>query len=163
MGAPSATRWEAVAIRGCHLLQSLRSFGKWYPRLPSGQPPADGGEKCRGCHPPAEVWWWREVPWMSPSSRGCSSYPLYLMRLSSPFPIPRFTDKARLVPTSPIPHSPFLIPRSSFLIPRSTLNHGVFVDEVVEQGIDGEAGHALDASFAHDVLAVGGDGKHAHV
>ncbi len=41
MGSPSATRWEAVTIQGCHLLQSLRSFGKWYPRLPSGQPPAE--------------------------------------------------------------------------------------------------------------------------
>ena len=84
MGSPSATRWEAVTVRGCHLLQSLRSFHKWYPRLPSGQPPAEvarsavdvtlqprygGGEKCRGCHPPAEVWWWREVPWMS--AGGC--------------------------------------------------------------------------------------------
>ena len=41
MGSPSATRWEAVTVRGCHLLQSLRSFHKWYPRLPSGQPPAE--------------------------------------------------------------------------------------------------------------------------
>ena len=41
MGSPSATRREAVTIRGCHLLQSLRSFGKWYPRLPRGQPKAD--------------------------------------------------------------------------------------------------------------------------
>ena len=56
MGSPSATRREAVAIRGCHLLQSLRSFHKWYPRLPSGQPPADGGEKCRGCQPEAALW-----------------------------------------------------------------------------------------------------------
>ena len=42
-------------------------------------------------------------------------------------------------------------------------NHGVFVDEVVEQGIDGESGDALDAGLAHDVLAMGGDGEHAHV
>ena len=43
------------------------------------------------------------------------------------------------------------------------LYYGVFVDEVVEEGVDCEAGDALDACFAHDVLAVGGDGEDAHV
>ena len=43
------------------------------------------------------------------------------------------------------------------------LDNGVFVDEVVEEGIDGEAGDALYAGLAHDVLAVGGHGEHAHV
>lgn len=42
-------------------------------------------------------------------------------------------------------------------------DYGVFVDEVVEEGVDGEAGDALDACLAHDVLAVGGDGEDAHV
>ena len=33
----------------------------------------------------------------------------------------------------------------------------------MEEGVDCEAGDALDACFAHDVLAVGGDGEDAHV
>ena len=42
-------------------------------------------------------------------------------------------------------------------------NYGVFVDEVVEEGVDGEAGDALDACLADDVLAVGGHGEDADI
>ena len=54
-------------------------------------------------------------------------------------------------------------PNYALCIMNYALNYGVFVDEVVEEGVDGEAGDALDTSLAHNVLAVGGDGEHAHV
>ena len=50
-----------------------------------------------------------------------------------------------------------------FCILNSALDYCVFIDEVVEEGIDGEAGDALDAGLAHDVFAVGGDCEDAHV
>lgn len=43
------------------------------------------------------------------------------------------------------------------------LYHRVLVDKVVNQGIDGEAGYALDAGLAHYVLAMGRDSEDAHV
>ena len=41
LGVAFSDEMGRVTIRGCHLLQSLRSFHKWYPRLLKGQPSAE--------------------------------------------------------------------------------------------------------------------------